>query len=348
MKRKTAITVLQLIIFAALGGGIVWYMLAHMTPADREIMLSSIRQTNLLWLLPFLFFYLLSHWARARRWMLMLDPIGIHPTTANTVFAVLVGYLVNLIPPRAGEVAKCTILARYEKMPADKMIGTIVAERAFDVVCLLILISFAFFWQGDAISHALLGLKSSGNTAQAGELQDHALTMTEILIRVGILAAFIVLLIFIYKRYKYSKVGRFIGGLGKGFASLFHLRKRGMFLVYTCLIWGAYLAQILFGFLAMPATAHLGGGAMLLTLLFGSIAIIVAPGGIGLYPFLIGILLHFGYGLTMPGANAFGWLSWMALTVATLISGVASLILLPLYNREPHDAQAPVDPEPHS
>ena len=102
MKRKTVITLLQLVIFAAIGGGIVWYMLAHMSLEDRRTMVSSIKQTNLLWMLPFFASFLLSHWARAKRWMLMLDPVGIHPKTANTVFAVLVGYLVNLIPPRAG------------------------------------------------------------------------------------------------------------------------------------------------------------------------------------------------------------------------------------------------------
>jgi hypothetical protein len=80
-----------------------------------------------------------------------------------------------------------------------------------------------------------------------------------------------------------------------------------------------------------------------MTLIFGSTAIIAAPGGIGLYPFIIGKLLHYAYGLSIPEANAFGWVSWMALTAATIISGVASLLLLPIYNRQPHDSQAPVD-----
>jgi hypothetical protein len=264
----------------------------------------------------------------------MLDPVGIHPTTANTVFAVLVGYLVNLIPPRAGEVAKCTILARYEKMPADKMIGTIVAERSFDVICLLLVIGTAILWQGDALSDYL-----------TGELRGRTPSTRTLMIWAAAVALLVGLLIVIYKKNKASRVGRFIGGLAAGFTSIFHLRRKGLFLVYTCLIWGLYIAQVIFGFIAMPATAHLGGGEALMTLIFGSVAIIAAPGGIGLYPFLVGKLLHYGYGLTVPAANAFGWVSWVALTVATLISGVASLLLLPLYNPKPHDSQAPVDTE---
>jgi hypothetical protein len=163
-----------------------------------------------------------------------------------------------------------------------------------------------------------------------------------------VIASIVVILIAVYKRYKHSKVGRFIKGLGDGFTSIFHLKKRAMFLVYTALIWALYIIQILIGFHCLPATEHLGLGPATMTLIFGSMAIIVAPGGIGLYPLLIGKLLHTGYGLTLPEANAFGWVSWMALTAATVISGVASLLLLPIYNREPHDSQAPVDTEQDS
>lgn len=337
MKRKTALTLVQLLFFAALGGGIVWYMLAHMSAADRRAMMSSIEDTNVVWMLPFLGAFLLSHWARARRWMLMLHPLGIHPTTTNTTFAVLIGYLVNLIPPRAGEVAKCTVLARYENMPADKMIGTIVAERSFDVICLLLIIAGGVYWQQAAL-----------NTYLANELRGHA-PSTEKLLLAGLVGGLIVgLLIAVYRRYRQSRVGRFIGGLGSGFVSIFRLKKRGMFLFYSLLIWASYLAQVLFGFQAMAATTSLGMGEALMTLIFGSVAIIASPGGIGLYPFLVGQLLHSGYGIALPAANAFGWVSWVALTVATVLCGVASLLLLPLYNRKPHDSQAPLDPEPHS
>src|SRR5690606_33270685 len=263
MKRKTVVTLLQLVIFTALGGGIVWYMLAHMSAGDRERMIDAIKRTNLLWMIPFFLCFLFSHWARAKRWMLMLDPVGIHPTTANTLFAVLVGYLVNLIPPRAGEVAKCTILARYEKMPADKMIGTIVAERSFDVICLLLVIGFGIFSQGDALNDYL-----------AGKLRGQTPSGTRILIGTGVLALVVSLLIIVYRRYRHSRVGRFIGGLGAGFTSIFHLRRKGLFLLYTLFIWGAYTAQVLIGFHAMAATQHLGGGEALMTLIFGSVAII--------------------------------------------------------------------------
>ncbi len=336
MKRKTVILILQLLIFLAIGGGIIWYMQAQMSRDDLRAMMAAIQDTKLGWLLPFLIVFLISHWARARRWMLMLNPLGIHPSTVNTTFAVLIGYLANLIPPRAGEVAKCTVLARYEKVPADKMIGTIVAERSFDVICLLLLIAAGLYWQQDAI-----------NTYLADELMGRAPSVTKLL--VAGLGGLILLgvLIALYRRYKHTRLGRFIAGLGAGFVSIFKLKKKGAFLGYTVLIWAAYLAQVLFGFLAIEGTSSLSVGAGLMTLIFGSVAIIAAPGGVGLYPFLVGQLLHLGYGISLPDANAFGWVAWASLTVATLLCGIASLLFLPLYNRQPHDSQTSVDPKPH-
>ena len=330
MNRKTAITILQLVIFIALGSGIVWYMLSTMSDADKDTMVDSISDTNLAWMLPFFLSFLLGHWARARRWMLMLSPIGINPTTANTLFAVLTGYLVNLIPPRAGEIAKCTVLARYEKMPADKMIGTIVAERAFDVICLMAIIACGLLWQREALGEYLTE-QLRGNTPSTSSL----------LITVGVITGIVILLMVLYKRNKASKLGRFIAGLRDGVTSIFLIRKRGMFMLYTLLIWGTYIGQILIGFEAMAATNGLGGGAALMTLIFGSVAIIAAPGGIALYPLLVGSLLHHGYHIPEGQATAFGWVSWAGLTIATLVFGVLALILLPIYNRRQHNAQAP-------
>ena len=81
-----------------------------------------------------------------------MEPMGYHPSRLNAFFAVMIGYFVNLGAPRLGEVLKCTILARYEKIPAQKLVGTIVAERAFDVICLVLVFGLTFVFQFDIIS----------------------------------------------------------------------------------------------------------------------------------------------------------------------------------------------------
>jgi len=74
-----------------------------------------------------------------------MEPLGYQPSIGNTFLAVLIGYLANLAIPRLGEVLKCTLLAKYEKVPAEKIVGTIVAERAFDVISL----GLVFYWPLD-------------------------------------------------------------------------------------------------------------------------------------------------------------------------------------------------------
>jgi hypothetical protein len=334
VRRKTLITLLQGVIFTGLGVAVVWYMFSQMSAEEKSQMFAAVRSTRLWMLLPVFIVTLGAHWARAKRWQLMLDPLGIHPTTTNTTFAVLIGYLINLVPPRAGEVAKCTVLARYEKVPADKMVGTIVAERAWDTICLVIVIGLGLLLQRDELGQYL-----------RAELEGRAPTPARVILMVGILAAIVGTLILVYRKYKNSRVGRFIKGLAAGIGSILHIKKRGMFMLYTLLIWVGYLLQIQLGFWSIPATQHLGLGPSLMTLIFGSFAMIAAPGGIGLYPFIVSRMLSKGYPVTPAAADAFGWVSWVFLTGIVVLLGIASLLLLPLYNRKPHDSQAPVDPE---
>src|SRR4029453_1970018 len=119
----------------------------------------AFRNANYLLIIPVMITLLLSHYSRALRWKILMEPMGYKPRVFNTSRAVLIGYMANLAVPRLGEVLKCTILARYEKVPADKLVGTIVAERAFDVVCLMIVFGLTLVFQYDVI-HTLTAGKT--------------------------------------------------------------------------------------------------------------------------------------------------------------------------------------------
>ena len=111
------------------------------------------------------------------------------------------------------------------------------------------------------------------------------------------------------------------------------MKKRLQFIVYTILIWGCYLGLIYIGFLALPATEHLGIGAALSVLVFGSLGMIITPGGLGAYPQAIQLVLHMLYGVKSTFGLAFGWISWLAQTLIMIIFGVIAFIFLPIYNR---------------
>ena len=95
---------------------------------------------NYFWIVVSLLLGLLSHVSRTIRWNLMIEPLGRKPRLLNTFLAVMVGYLMNLALPRMGEISRCGVLARYEKISFSKLIGTVVLERLIDVLMLLILL----------------------------------------------------------------------------------------------------------------------------------------------------------------------------------------------------------------
>jgi uncharacterized protein (TIRG00374 family) len=334
MSKKTLLTIVQYIVFLGLGIGIIYWMFSKMTTEQIDAMFASIKQTRLWMLIPIFFVGFLSHWFRAVRWNLMLEPLDIKPKTSNTFFAVMIGYMTNLVIPRAGEVAKCTVLARYEKVPADKMIGTIVAERAFDVLCLGIITLVTFFLEADVIT----SLMSSG----FGSKQSSS---TIYLVLVAGLVLGIVALVVIYVKFKHTAIGKFIKGLAAGITSILKLKRNGMFILMTFLIWGMYWFQIVLGFWCMPFTEHLSINTAFVILVVGSVGVIATPGGIGAYPALVATALSL-YNIDMnTHGQAFGWVSWLLQVAVVLLLGALSLVLLPIINRTPHNAQTPVDRE---
>lgn len=324
MTKKTLLTVVQFIIFVGLGVAIIYWRAGQLSATDKQDMYRSMRTANLWMLIPLLITGFFSHWFRALRWRLLLEPVHIRPSKTNTTIAVLIGYLVNLLVPRMGEVAKCTVLARYEGVPADKMVGTIVAERAFDVVCLILVTVLAFILQADVI----------GSYTEVIAAKFFQKTRS-ILIGAGILVGLIALMVFIYRRNKQSKIGQFIKGIGDGVRAIFKLEKRWLFLFYTCMIWGCYIFMLILGFWSMPVTKGLSVLAALVVLIFGSVGMIITQGGIGAYPILVGNVLT-RYGLDVPSGLAFGWVSWIVQTLIVLVLGFAALILMFTYNRKKH------------
>ena len=100
-----------------------------------------------------------------------MEPMGYTPGFLNSFFAVMIGYLANLAIPRLGEVLKCTLLSKYEKVPVEKVLGTIVAERAFDVISLLAVFLLALVLQFDVVMGSYQNIKNMQSTSeQSGSL----------------------------------------------------------------------------------------------------------------------------------------------------------------------------------
>src|ERR1700712_4844595 len=145
---KKILGLFKYVLFLGLGIFLLWLTLRK---SNWEEIKNDIVTANFIFLIPATIMLLMSHLSRAVRWKILIEPLGYKPSLTNTFLAVMIGYWSNLAVPRLGEVLKCTILGRYEKVPADKLVGTIVAERAFDVVSLVVVLTFTIGIQYDLI-----------------------------------------------------------------------------------------------------------------------------------------------------------------------------------------------------
>lgn len=334
--RRTLLTILQYVIFLGLGIWIIYHMLHQLTDEQTNQLIAAIKSINPWYLIPIGITGFLSHFFRAVRWRYLLETAGMKPNLTNTTFAVLIGYITNLAIPRGGEVAKCTVLAKYEKMPAHKMIGTIVAERAFDVFCLIIISIAAFLLQVRTIS----GYVSGQMHLLSQKIHDH---QTILLIVLAVLAILFVASIMVYRRHRETKVGRYMKEMAHGVFSIIHMKKRWQFIGYTGLIWLMYLLQLYIGLLSLPDTHHLTALAALVVLVYGSVGMIITPGGIGMYTLMVAQILAV-YDIADIPAEAFGWIAWAVQTGIIIVLGILSFLLIHSFNRR-RNAQAAVDTE---
>ncbi len=325
--------VLQYVFFLGLGIFLLWLTLRK---SDWNAILQDLSDARYIYLLPATLMLLVSHFIRGLRWKILMEPLGYKPSLVNTFLAVMVGYWANLAVPRLGEILKCTILARYEKVPADKLVGTIVAERAFDVVSLLVVFMITIFIQYDVIGDFTTRTLGGFFTSKAG-----GLSFLKLGIVVFILVALIAIAIFILKKYRdhglVIKIRTILAGIWQGLISVRYIRNKGLFFLYTVLIWALYLLSTYMGFFAMRDMSQYGLPAAFSALSFGSLGMIIpSPGGIGSFQYAVQQVMIL-YGISPEKGLSLGMLIWLAQTGIIIIFGTICFLLLPIINKKRHE-----------
>ena len=331
--KKNILTVLQYLFFLGLGVFFVWLTVKDIHQTQWLQIKEALARARHWLILPALLFLFISHYSRALRWKILMEPMGYNPSNFNVFAAVMIGYLVNAGVPRLGEVVKCSMLARYEKVRVDRLVGTIVMERAVDVVCLLIVFVCALVFEGQVINEHIFAKFTSFFQDQSG----HTSIRKVLLVFAGI-SAVLAVMYYLLKRFSHidavAKIKTVLYGILHGLGSIRMVKHKGLFLFHTIFIWLLYLAATTTGIYALQETSHLGIGAGLTTLALGSIGMLIAPGGIGAYAWIVAKLMGW-YGLdeTTIG-NALGWLLWSVQTMIVLLGGLIFFALLSHHNKK--------------
>jgi uncharacterized protein (TIRG00374 family) len=325
-------TILQYLFFLGLGIFFAWLSLKNLNKEKTDQIKAALRDARHWLIIPVFAMLFMGHLVRALRWKLLIEPMGYRPATANTFFAVMIGYLTNQAVPRLGEVLKCTVLARYEKIPADKLIGTIIIERIIDAVTLLVVFGITLVIQPHLYSEMMEALFNSKQEPGEKQIPGWVFGLVLLGIILIIIAAWMLI-----KKKKISDVAALLKMIGQriltGISSVRQLKKRGLFLFYTLVLWSIYLFGGYIGFMALHDTQQYGIREAFTVLSAGSIGMIASPGGIGAYAYLLQQTMQM-YGLNEVIALAFGWILWMAQTAVILIGGIFSFAAIPYYNKK--------------
>jgi uncharacterized protein (TIRG00374 family) len=236
---------------------------------------------------------LLGYWIRAWRWKLLIEAgNNIHVSTWRSFVALMIGYLTNLLVPRAGEVARCAVLAKTEEQQMGKLLGTVILERTIDLLFMLLTIGLAFLLESSLFLNLLKDLIALDDL---GQRLRNSLPL--------VIGGTVITAIFIYfvsQKYRasglFKKIRQFLRDLVRGFISLQKVKNQKGFWASSLAIWIIYYLMMLFVAWAIPTTASLSLSAVLLVMVMGSIGMVVpVQGGIGTFHALVAfILMAFG------------------------------------------------------
>lgn len=330
MKKKLGF-LLKTFLPLALGFYLIWYFFSSMSEESIEQFKTAFTEANYLYLGISLIFGFIAIVSRAVRWGYVLEPLGHDTPFWHRYHALMIGYLINLTIPRAGEASRAAMLYRSDKVPFAKSFGTIVAERAVDLIMLAsigLLTMYVGAGDFDAIWSEMLekfGAKPSG---------EGGLPWKWIFLSVIALVGIIFFLKFRNNAEFKKKITEFVKGLVHGVLSIFKSKKPVLYVVHTIVIWVCYILMFAVCFDALDTTSDFPFKGVMIGFVAGSIGITFTNGGIGTYPLLVGLVIAFYLkgehaDQAVGIGNAMGMLIWVSQTFMMILLGLLSLFLLP-------------------
>lgn len=355
--KKVLIIALRFALFLGVGVLILWLLYRHQNAAYQEEcglkgipnsecsllqkVWTDFGSVNYWWILAVLLAFVWSNVSRAIRWNMLLRPLGYQPRLINSFFCIMIGYFANLGLPRLGEVLRAGSMAQYEKIPVEKVMGTVVVDRLIDVLSILLVTALAILLEFSTLWNFLAQNASFANKLEAfNGLLIYSLPVLALLGLVGWV---------LRRRLLASRlVQRFVHlaqGFWQGLQSIRQLDRPAWFLFHSLNIWFMYYFMTYLCFQAFAPTAQLSMVVALVVFVAGGWGIVIpSPGGMGTYHFLAQTALAM-YGIS--GDDGFSWanISFFSIQLGgNVFIGLSSLLLLPLVNRAYQPQQSTATP----
>lgn len=328
---KSTKSIIQFIVLLGVGILLVWLSFRSVW-TEKEKILDSFKSANYFWVGISVLISFFSHFLRAYRWNYLLKPAGYSVKPANALGAVLVGYFANYGLPRMGEITRCTLVTKYDDVPFEVALGTVITERIVDMLLLIVIFFLTLFAQFSQLKELTVTYLYDPLILKLNGISEHP---TKFIILISILLVGAIALFVIRKKISgllKGKFGNIIKGFGKGLSSVKDIDKKFQFIVLSLAIWASYFYSLYVCFFAFEGTSNLGHSECLAILLFGTLGVVFSPGGLGAYPAIVTALLTY-YGIEQISAFSFPWMAWTSQFILIVVLGLLSLILLPIINK---------------
>ena len=318
----------QVLLPLALGIVLLWYLYRNQDLGEMmHVARKGVRYDIILFSL---LFGLLGNVIRGLRWSMLIDSLGKRVRRRNVVYAVLGNYAINMALPRVGEIWRCGVTSKYEKVPFTKLLGTLFVDRIMDAITVglltlcLCLFNISFF--RNFFSENPLAI-----------VERIYAFMTSAWTYVGIIVA-IMLAWFVFFRLKHLKIIQRITEMMKnvweGVKSLWKIEHKTRFIIQSLLIWGCYFLYFYVTFFAFGFTADLGIRIGLIAFTMSSIGVAVpVQGGIGVWHFMV-ISTLVAFGVDATDAGAFAFVVFAVQTMWFVLVGLFGIIALPIVNKD--------------
>lgn len=315
--KNTLIKILKVVLPVAFGIGLFYYFFQiKLTEEQRSEMIQNMVDADYGWIGISMALGLISHFSRAARWNLLISSSGYVTSFWRAFLALMVGYFANLFLPRVGEAARCGVLSKQTHVPFAKLFGTVIAERALDMMVLLTIAGVTFISQIELLS----GIVNEYIVENVVKKFENLPILIPALGGIALIALAWWAVRKLKSMGKFDFIDQLLASFRQGIQSIFKVKKPGLFIMHTVIIWVLYLLMFGICFQAIEATQLASVASMFSSFFMGSIGIIIVPGGIGVYPVLIQKTLEL-YQIDPDGGLALGSIIWASQTLLLLVIG---------------------------
>jgi len=336
MKKSRIFFYLRFLIFLSLGIFLFYYVFNSQQEIYREQCLQNpekagncslwskliedIKKLDRVLIVLVMLGFIISNGMRARRWVILLRPLGIYAGFWETFWAVHLGYFANLALPRMGEIARAGALARRLHSPLEKVLGTIIMDRLLDLIVLSMVTCLGFFLQTKVLYEFL------------SQKANISLWDLMILMFIGMLG--IVFIIFLFRTDLFyspiiEKIKSKLSGFKDGIMSILKSDHPLEVILLSFGIWLLYYSMTIIGLKAFAPTSGINLVQGLIVFIIGGLSMIIpTPGGIGPYHFLTMSALGI-YGIQSIDGFSYANLSFIVIQVITISAfGIIGMLVL--------------------